>query len=111
MLRSAVSKEELVRAKVLSEADLTQEERDLPEVLSAFMVLVSVLVPLGILALDKCKKPEAEPEAEDKHDNPILGKAKRAPTTRMSTLRPRGRAGAWHKRNLAWVGSSSNRGG
>ena len=62
-----------MRAKVLSEADLTQQERDLPEVLSAFMVLVSVLVPLGILAYNTCKKPEAEPEAEDKQDIPMFG--------------------------------------
>ena len=64
VLRSALAKQDLVDAKLIKKEDLTDEDREMPKALSAFMVLVSVLIQLTILLYNKCKKTEAEAEGE-----------------------------------------------
>ena len=68
VMRSALTRHDMVDAKLLREEDLTEEERDMPEVLSVFMVLVSVLIPFTIFMYNKFKKPDEEQEGEPDDD-------------------------------------------
>ena len=73
VMRSALMRHEMVDAKLLREEDLTEEERDMPELLSVFMVLVSVLIPFTIFLYNKCKKPDEKQEGESDDDtNPMF---------------------------------------
>ena len=67
VMRSALTRHDMVDAKLLREEDLTEEERDMPELLSVFMVLVSVLIPFTIFLYNKFKKSD---EMQD-CDNPL----------------------------------------
>ena len=68
VMRSALTRHDMVDAKLLREEDLTEEERDMPELLSVFMVLVSVLIPFTILLYNKFKKPDEQHEGEPDDD-------------------------------------------
>ena len=73
VLRSALAKQDLVDAKLIREENLTEEERDMPELLSVFMVLVSVLIPFTIFLYNKFKKPDEKQEGESDDDtNPMF---------------------------------------
>ena len=73
VMRSALTKHEMVDAKLLREEDLTKEERDMPELLSVFMVLVSVLIPFTIFLYNKFKKPDEKQKGESDDDaNPVF---------------------------------------
>ena len=73
VMRSALRTHDMVDAKLLREEDLTEEERDMPELLSVFMVLVSVLIPCTIFLYSKFKKPDEKQEGESDDDtNPMF---------------------------------------
>ena len=73
VMRSALRTHDMVDAKLLREEDLTEEERDMPELLSVFMVLVSVLIPFTIFLYNKFKKPDEKQEGESDDDtNPMF---------------------------------------
>ena len=67
VMRSALTRHDMVDAKLLREDDLTEEERDMPGLLSVFMVLVSVLTPFTILLYNKFKKSNEKQDC----DNPL----------------------------------------
>ena len=68
VMRSALRTHDMVDAKLLREEDLTEEERDMPELLSVFMVLVSVLIPFTIFLYNKFKKSDEKQEGESDSD-------------------------------------------
>jgi len=73
VMRSALTRHDMVDAKLLREEDLTEEERDMPELLSVFMVLVSVLIPFTIFLYNKFKKPDEKQKGESDDDaNPVF---------------------------------------
>ena len=75
VMRSALTRHDMVDAKLLREEDLTEEERDMPELLSVFMVLVSVLIPFTIFLYNKFKreeKQEGEPVHAIESTNPMF---------------------------------------
>ena len=73
VMRSALRTHDMVDAKLLREEDLTEDERDMPKLLSVFMVLVSVLIPFTILLYNKFKKPDEKQEGESDDDtNPMF---------------------------------------
>ena len=76
VMRSALTRHDMVDAKLLREEDLTEEERDMPELLSVFMVLVSVLIPFTIFLYNKFKKSDEKQEGESDDDtNPTKKKS------------------------------------
>ena len=81
VLRSSLTKQDLVDAKLLREENLTEEERDMPELLSVFMVLVSVLIPFTIFLYNKFKKSD---EMQD-CDNPLSAEGIDIDTGRTSS--------------------------
>ena len=73
VMRSALTRHDMVDAKLIREEDLTEEERDMPELLSVFMVLVSVLIPFTIFLYNKFKKPDEKQKGESDDDaNPMF---------------------------------------
>ena len=66
VLRAAYTKQELVDARILQEDDLTEEDRNMPLVLSWFMLVCSVGIPFGILLYGKHGTADEE-GADDAH--------------------------------------------
>ena len=65
VMRSALTRHDMVDAKLLREEDLTEEERDMPGLISIFMVLVSVLIPFTIFLYNKFKKSDDGEDGDD----------------------------------------------
>merc|ERR1711865_750384 len=65
VMRSALTRHDMVDAKLLREEDLTEEERNMPELLSVFMVLVSVLIPFTIFLYNKFKKSDEKQDCNN----------------------------------------------
>merc|ERR1711865_418186 len=90
VMRSALTRHDMVDAKLLREEDLTEEERDMPELLSVFMVLVSVLIPFTIFLYNKFKKSNEKQDC----DNPLsaadidIDTGRTSSSTKKATQKP-----------------------
>ena len=80
MLETAIDQRLVDSGRALTSDDLTSEDKNMPNVLSVFMVLLSVGLPLGTLIYtktvdvnaDKYVVNENEDEVEFETENPVM---------------------------------------